>query len=118
MENSLYNKLHKTIKINTPLNLTCAKQSEQKNFSGHAISNKSDKYRVLQNRKGHHNKSNLSYLMFHGTADIMIRIDLSGQIHNGIKTPHVHIFNEKYNYGKTAIPLKQLNNYNVTEDII
>ncbi|MGJ3977407.1 DUF6978 family protein [Levilactobacillus brevis] len=118
MENNLYNKLHNTIKINVPLNLTCANPTKQKNFKGHAISNESDKYRILQNRKGHHNKNNLSYLMFHGNNDIMIRVDLNGQTHNGIRTPHVHIFNEDYNDGKIAIPLNGLKDYNVTDDII
>lgn len=118
MENSLYNKLHSTIKITNSLSLTCSNPKQQKNFFGHAISNEKEKFRILQNRKGHHNKRNLSYLMFYGSNDLMIRIDLNGQAHNGVKTPHVHINNEEYNFGKVAIPLSKLKSYNVTEDII
>lgn len=118
MEQPLYNELHKIIKITNSSLLVCALPGQQRYFSGHAIANSSIQFKVVQNRKGHHNPNNLSYVLFHGSSEIMIRVDLNGQEHAGVKTPHIHIYNEDFKNGKLAIPLNEMANYNVTEDII
>ena len=118
MEDSRYNELHNILKNTTSNKLICAVPGDQKAFNAQAVSNSKEKFRVIQNRKGHHNKNNLTYVLFHGTSELMIRIDLNGQDHNGLKTPHVHIFDEDHQNGHKAIPLSDIENYNGTEEII
>ena len=48
----------------------------------------------------------------------MIRIDISGQEHDGVDTPHVHIFDEEHENGRIAIPLSDLPNYDPTDDVV
>lgn len=73
---------------------------------------------MIQNRKGHHRKNNLSYVL-RGNHGLIIRININGKQHQGISTPHVHIFDDSHNNGSEVIPLSDLKNYaNLSDDII
>jgi len=117
MENTAYLKLHALIKITSSNLLSNANSNAQISFSAHAIANSKERFRIIQNRKGHKNKENLSYVLFHKQTDIMVRVDLNGAAHNGLPTPHIHIFDEAHQNGKLAIPLDNLDTYVQSDDL-
>lgn len=97
--------------------IVCCLEGEQKNFDAHAVSNSKMKFRVCQNRAGHKNKNKLTYLLFYRT-EIVVRLDYSGQAHRGIKTPHVHLFDERHQQGRLAEHLKDINPDMIVTDIV
>ena len=48
----------------------------------------------------------------------MLRIDIAGAPHNGLDTPHVHIYDDTHEQGRLAIPLSELESYRLTDEII
>lgn len=118
MEDNNYRHLYNLPKQLNQKQLYCAPYGTQKSFNGCAIFSPAQKFRVVQNRKGHRRANNLTYVLFYRQNEIMIRIDINGQKHKGIETPHAHIFDNKHNNGKSAIPLRELKNYNLTDDIV
>ncbi|HJA22826.1 MAG TPA: hypothetical protein H9958_01180 [Candidatus Limosilactobacillus intestinavium] len=118
MKNSDYNYLHKLPKIINRNHLFCAPYGEQTSFNGNGTLDTSEKFRVVQNRKGHRRNNNLTYILFYKQNNIMIRIDINGQRHEGVETPHVHIFDEEHSNGLEVIPLSKLPDYTPTDDIV
>jgi len=116
MKDDEYQKLHDYPKTVNRNKIYCAPQGAQKIIKGHATFDPDKEFRVIQVRKGHIRKNDLSYVLMY--KSIMIRIDLIGATHQGIPTPHVHIFDEKHNDGLDVIPLFDIENYNQTSDII
>lgn len=118
MKNNDYNYLHELPKSVNKNHLFCAPFGKQISFSGNGTLDTSEKFRVLQNRKGHRRNNNLTYILFYKQNNIMIRVDINGQRHEGVDTPHVHIFDEAHCNGLKAIPLSKLSNYAPTDDIV
>lgn len=118
MKDSEYNKLHVLSKQLNKNRISCAANGTQEKFEGHSTFNKNEKFTIIQNRKGKRRKDNLTYVLLHNSSQIMIRIDINGASHQKVPTPHVHIFDDKHNQGLTAIPLKELKDYDSTDDII
>lgn len=118
MENSTYNYLHELPKVLNNKRLYCSPYGKQTAFTGRGILKPDEKFRVVQNRKGHRRNNNLTYLLLHKQNNIMIRIDINGQEHDGVDTPHVHIFDEEHENGRIAIPLSDLPNYDPTDDVV
>ena len=118
MENSTYLQLHNLIKVTNRDLLTLAVPDGQVAFYGHALSNSGEKFRIVQNRKGHKNKNNLTYVLFHKQTEIMIRIDLHGAAHHGLSTQQVHIFEVQHQNGNKSIPLANLEDYDLSDDIM
>lgn len=118
MENNKYGELENVTKVTNQNNITCAKFGDQRAYLAHAISNDSIKFRVLQNRKGHLNKHNLTYILFYKKDEIMVRVDISGAVHDKIKTPHIHIFDETHNNGKNAIPISKIKGYTGSDEVV
>jgi len=68
-----------------------AKSGDQNKYSAHGIFDKSRKFNVIMNCKGH-KKVRLS-LMMNSNEGNMMRLDIIGKPHQGFPTPHLHIFN-------------------------
>ncbi|MFD1125281.1 DUF6978 family protein [Lentilactobacillus raoultii] len=118
MENHKYLKLHNYPKITNQTRLYCANQGQQESYAGHAIFDNTEKFQVIQARKGKIRKDDLTYVLLYKRSEIMLRIDLVGATHKGIPTPHVHIFDHDHCDGFDAIPLSSLKNYNPSDDIV
>lgn len=118
MEDDKYIKLHQYPKILNQIHLYCAVQGSQESYNGHAVFKSSESFRVIQVRKGKRRKNDLTYVLMYRKSEIMLRIDLIGATHNGIDTPHVHIFDQTHSDGFDAIPLSSLGNYNPTDDVV
>ena len=71
----------------------------------------SEHFKIIQNRKGHRRKDNLSYLLLHGNNQPMIWVDINGQTHHGIPTPHAHVFTDEFTNGEIAIPIDRLSKH-------
>ena len=108
MDNKDYNYLHNLPKSTNKDHLFCAPFGEQTSFNGTGTLDPTEKFRVVQNRKGHRRNNNLTYILFYKQNNIIIRVE----------TPHVHIFDKKHNNGLKVIPLSKLPNYDTTDDIV
>lgn len=118
MENDRYVELHQLPKVTNKSKLYCALPGEQQIYYGHAVFNDKELFKVIQVRKGHIRKKDLTYVLMYKKSEVLLRIDLVGATHRGIPTPHVHIFDDEHDNGFLAIPLDKLEKYNLTEDII
>ncbi|MSE05173.1 DUF6978 family protein [uncultured Clostridium sp.] len=117
MNEKRYHELHNLPKVLSNNEIFCALEGQQKGFNGRGIFKENEKFTVIQNRKGHKRKL-LSYVLKNNKDGIVIRVDLIGRTHNGIPTPHVHIYDENHNNGVDAIPLSMLETYSpCTESI-
>ncbi|TPR16689.1 DUF6978 family protein [Apilactobacillus timberlakei] len=113
-----YLKLHNILKSFKSDEIECCKKGKQKVFNAHAVSNSKITFKVIQNRKGHRpDRKNLSYVLM-SKGEWMVRVDLHGQNHKGVPTPHIHIYDELHDNGQIAISLKSLAHYNETDDVI
>ena len=118
MKNSEYKALHDLPKKTKSTHLLCVANGQQANYDGFALLEPSNTFKVIQNRKGHRRTNCLSYMLFHHKSEKMVRIDLKGKPHEGVATPHVHIFDDQHQNGQHAIPLTNLVNYNCTDEIV
>ncbi|HAT55849.1 MAG TPA: hypothetical protein DCW31_11550 [Lactobacillus sp.] len=118
MDDAKYTKLLAYPKILNQKAIVCANQGKQTAFKGHAITKAIEKFTVIQVRKGHLHKDDLTYVLSHVRDGIMLRIDIHGAPHNGLSTPHVHIYDNVHKNGAVAIPLEDLKNYDPTDDIV
>lgn len=118
MDNKEYQRLHNLPKELDDYHVNIASNFSQSQMPGHGKFDTKEKFIVIQNRKGHHRKNNLTYLL-RSNKGILIRIDINGKSHYHIPTPHVHIFDKKHKNGFEAIPLAQITDYpNLSDDII
>jgi len=115
MDNTKYDMLLKIIKFfKKKTNFEFPDYGTQ-NF--HDIVSKEDPdliFKLLINRKGHVRENSLSYQMSSLKFGPIVRLDMTGPAHDSkdgflIETPHVHIFDERHNNGRWAIPLSEIN---------
>ncbi len=118
LEDDSYRRIHGYPKLTNKQKLFCAAQGKQEIYNGHAIFNEKETFKVIQARKGHIRQNDLSYVLLHKASEIMVRVDIIGATHEGVPTPHIHIYDEEHNQGEVAIPLSQIANYNITDSII
>lgn len=116
MEDKEYTYLHELPKELDDIIHIAAPKTQSK-MQGHGKFESKERFTVFQNRKGHHRKNNLTYLLKCNNG-IMIRIDINGKVHEHVPTPHVHIFDKSHNEGSKAIPLSDLKNYPYLKDDI
>lgn len=95
----------------------CALEGKEARFPGLGLFKNDEKFTVIQNRKGHKHPL-LTYVLMHNASNVMIRVDLKGRAHNGLETPHVHIYDQAHKNGSLAIPLADLKNYSPTDNIV
>nr|WP_053037834.1 hypothetical protein [Staphylococcus haemolyticus] len=48
----------------------------------------------------------------------MIRFDVNGSDHSFVPTPHLHIFTEEYDNGRTVIPLSDIKDVELIDELI
>lgn len=95
----------------------------QQNF--HFLTEKKDKiehFKLLINRKGHLRRDNLTYQFTSVKSGNLIRLDMTGAPHDDrfgqeIQTPHVHIFDELHNNGRWAIPLVEISDDEIINEL-
>ena len=82
-----------------------------------------EKFVLIINRKGNKNLKNLSFLInsrTHGKR--MVRLDMNGAPHDNpdgelIPTPHIHIHDEKHLDGRIAIPLENVTDKELIDEL-
>lgn len=62
-----------------------------------------EKFVTIINRSGHINKFKLTLVMSSKSSGIMTRFDIIGMPHNGIPTPHLHVFDSNHLEGRDVL---------------
>lgn len=90
---NIYCKIHKSKKVLDNYNIKCALPNEQQKYFGKCLDKiaPEKKFTVIQNRKEHKIR-HLSYTLLGHIYHCIMRVDFYGEPHNGIPTPHIHIF--------------------------
>lgn len=118
MKDEEYQRLHDLPKELNDYHINIAAQFSQSNIPGHGKFDTKQKFMIIQNRKGHHRKNNLTYVL-RSSKGLLIRIDVNGKTHKNVPTPHVHIFDETHKNGIDVIPLSELSNYpDLSDDVL
>lgn len=91
------------------------------------IVEKSDSENIFElviNRKGHYNKEKMTYLMNSKRyKGLLVRLDVTGAPHfnyeenRTIPTPHLHIMDEEHNYGRIAVPLDEIKDFQLHKQL-
>lgn len=81
-----------------------------------------EKYKMLINRRGHVREEPLSFSFFSEKHGYLVRLDMTGTPHedmfgNELETPHVHIFDETHDNGKKVVPLSQITNEEIINEL-
>lgn len=118
MKNEKYDELLELIKIFEKNKVTFPDNGQQNFHSLVAENNQPLSFQLLINRKGHLREDRLTYQMKSKEYDVMVRLDMTGPPHASksgelISTPHVHIFDERHNYGKWAVALSEISNHKI-----
>ncbi|GFK24924.1 DUF6978 family protein [Tetragenococcus halophilus] len=118
MEDKKYNELLELIKLLRKNTIEFPDNGKQNSYKLTAKDNISLTFELLINRKGHLRENVLTFLMKSENDGIMVRLDMTGPPHASkegvlLDTPHVHIFNEKYNEGKWAVSLSDIDDENI-----
>ncbi|WP_420822116.1 DUF6978 family protein [Staphylococcus cornubiensis] len=85
----------------------------------------SERFKLIINKIGHKNPDNLTIILYSiNQNSTMIRFDVNGSDHanppnfNRIPTPHIHIMTAEYEYGGIAIPLHEIKNIHLINELI
>ncbi|KAA9302087.1 MULTISPECIES: hypothetical protein [Aerococcus] len=126
MEHSIYLQLINCVKILTKNVINFPDYGSQSKFNLYNQLSKEEKYSLIVNRKGHLREDYLTYIMNSEEHKIMVRLDYAGPPHDNrnpdgsittIDTPHVHIFSEKYDNGRIAIPLSDISDKQIINEL-
>lgn len=124
MDSALYNNLLGKIKAfeNNIVNLPCFGQQSKHDLI-HIIDD-TERFKLIINRKGHRNPDTLTIMLNSFSNKLpMIRFDVNGADHENpphgtvVPTPHLHIFTDEYQDGCIALPLSEVNNSIVINEI-
>lgn len=125
MEKELYDNLMAKIKVfeKNVVNIPgVGKQTKHKLF--HVIDD-TEKFTLIINKGGHRNPHNLTILLNSiNYKSSMIRFDVNGSDHANppnyerIPTPHIHIITDEYDNGGIAIPLKEIKNIKLVDELM
>lgn len=113
IKTSTFNKLLLLVKTSDDSTIFLPKFGEQNNYPVTALYEPSIKFMVVVHRKGHIQVNNLTIIMKSRSAGIMYRFDVFGAPHNGITTPHLHIFDSQHNGGSDVISGTSLTKMNL-----
>lgn len=117
MEDELFKTLFECRKILLETLIKLPQPGEQNVFDARKYNDEHEKFKVIVNRKGHYNPDNLTYQLT-SRFGILVRIDMSGAPHANIDTPHVHIFNKEFDFGRKAIALNDITDAILLKDMI
>lgn len=125
MERGLYESLLKKIKIFEKNVLDIPIVGEQTKHKLHHIIDDTEKFTLIINKGGHRNPHNLTILLnSNNYKSNMIRFDVNGSDHANppnyerIPTPHIHINTDEYDNGAIAIPLKEIQDIELIDELI
>ncbi|WP_278926447.1 DUF6978 family protein [Staphylococcus auricularis] len=125
MQQEIYEKLLNKIKTFEKKTIYLPLIGEQIKYNLIHIIDGSEKFTLIINRRGHRNTNNLSILLNSKTQNgHMIRFDVNGADHSNppkyerVPTPHLHIFTDEYDNGRIAIPLKNIKNVKLINELI
>lgn len=113
MDEFTYKRLIQCLKILNNNILEFPEQGKQNIHYAYNLNNRKEKFELLINRKSHYNPDYLTLLLRSTNNGTLVRFDINGQIHNDVETPHVHIFNEQYDFGRKAIPLSNIADFDL-----
>lgn len=113
MDEFTYKRLIQCLKILNNNILEFPEQGKQNIHYAYNLNNRKEKFELLINRKSHYNPDYLTLILRSTNNGILVRFDINGQIHNDVETPHVHIFNEQYDFGRKAIPLSNIADFDL-----
>lgn len=124
MERELYDNLMTKIKVfeKTVVNIPdVGKQTKHKLFH---IVDDTEKFTLIINKGGHRNPHNLTIILnSNNYKSNMIRFDVNGSDHANppnyerIPTPHIHIITDEYDNGGIAIPLKEIEDIELIDEL-
>ncbi|MGV3094736.1 DUF6978 family protein [Staphylococcus borealis] len=124
MKKELFETLMDKIKVfeKSVVNIPIAGEQTKHNIIH--ISDESEKFKLIINKKGHRNPDNLSILLNSiSQKHPMVRFDVNGADHSNppndtvIPTPHLHIFTDEYDNGGIAIPLSEVKDEELVEEL-
>lgn len=95
------------------LNLDLPVFGEQLKYGVSGIFKPDEHFVALVNRKGHVRTDNLTFMMRSKTSGVMFRFDVVGSDHNGIPTPHLHVFDSRHDNGRQVLYGEALGSLNV-----
>ena len=113
MDEFTYKRLIQCLKILNNNILEFPEQGKQNVHYAYNLNNRKEKFELLINRKRHYNPDYLTLILRSTNNGTLVRFDINGQIHNDVETPHVHIFNEQYDFGRKAIPLSNIADFDL-----
>lgn len=113
MDEFTYKRLIQCLKILNNNILEFPEQGKQNVHYAYNLNNRKEKFELLINRKSHYNPDYLTLILRSTNNGTLVRFDINGQIHNDVETPHVHIFNEQYDFGRKAIPLSNIADFDL-----
>lgn len=125
MDKENYEKLLKKIKVFEKNIVNLPGIGEQTKHNLTHIIDKSEKFKLIINKKGHRNSENLTIILnsiSHKCS--MVRFDVNGSDHANppnnkrIPTPHIHIFTDEYMNGGIAIPLHEIDDIELIDELL
>lgn len=125
MDKENYEKLLKKIKVFEKNIVNLPGIGEQTKHNLTQIIDKSEKFKLIINKKGHRNSENLTIILNSITHKCsMVRFDVNGSDHANppnnerIPTPHIHIFTDEYMNGGIAIPLHEIDDIELIDELL
>lgn len=125
MDNDTYINLMNKIKVFTKTFEELPIQSEEKTYKLTHLIDDEEKFTLRINRKGHRNKDNLTIIIHSDSMHSqLVRFDVNGSDHTNypeeidIPTPHIHIFSDEYQNGQIAIPLIEIADIILVNELI
>ncbi|MDW4232606.1 DUF6978 family protein [Staphylococcus saprophyticus] len=125
LDKNVFDNLMKKIKVFEKKFSTLPIAGEQAKHKLIHVIDHEEKFTLIINRKGHRNRNNLTLIINSSTyKSSMVRFDVNGSDHENppdfkvIPTPHLHIFTDEYDNGRIAVPLNEITDIILVNEII
>lgn len=125
MEKEIYEQLMCKIKVFEKNIVNLPRVGEQIQHHLIHIIDDVERFKLIINKRGHKNPDNLTIMLYSMNQNsTMIRFDVNGSDHanppnfDRIPTPHLHIMTDEYKNGTIAIPLYDIQNIELINEMI
>lgn len=125
MEKEIYEQLMCKIKVFEKNIVNLPRVVEQIQHHLIHIIDDAERFKLIINKRGHKNPDNLTIMLYSMNQNsTMIRFDVNGSDHanppnfDRIPTPHLHIMTDEYKNGTIAIPLYDIQNIELINEMI
>lgn len=125
MEKEIYEQLMRKIKVFEKNIVNLPSVGEQIQHHLIHIIHDAERFKLIINKRGHKNPDNHTIMLYSMNQNsTMIRFDVNGSDHanppnfNRIPTPHLHIMTDEYKNGTIAIPLHDIQNIELINEMI